>query len=81
MDFGNTFSSQIMSNSIDADFWLIVRLIFDGRRCITIGKYPKRLENLKRLEGYINFKFLAARLSSNARMKPAIVTARAVSFR
>lgn len=81
MDFGNTFSSQIMSNSIDADFWLIVRLIFDGRRCITIGKYPKRLENLKRLEGYINFKFLAAKLSSNARMKPAIVTARAVSFR
>ena len=81
MDFGNTFSSQIMSNSIDADFWLIVRLIFDGKRCITIGKYPKRLENLKRFERYINFKFLAARLSSNARMKPAIVTARAVSFR
>lgn len=32
MDFGNTFSSQIISNSIDADFWLMVRLIIDGRR-------------------------------------------------
>lgn len=81
MDFGNTFSSQIISNSIDADFWLMVRLIFDGRRCITIGKYPRRLENLKRLEGYMNFRFLAARLSSSARIKPVIVTARAVSFR
>lgn len=81
MDFGNTFSSQIMSSSIDADFWLIVRLIFGGRRCITVGKYPRRLENLKRFEGYLSFKFLATRLSSNARIKPVIVTARAVSFR
>lgn len=81
MDFGNTFSSQIISNSIDADFWLIVRPIVDGRRCITIGKYPRKLENLKRFEGYLNFKFLVARLSSNAKMKPVMVTARAVSFR
>lgn len=81
IDFGNTLSSQIISNSIDADFWLIVRLIVDGRRCITVGKYPRRLENLKRFEGYLNFKFLAARLSSNAKMKPVMVMARAVSFR
>lgn len=81
MDFGNTFSNQIMSSSIDVDFWLIVRFAIGGGWCIMIGKYPRRLQNLKRLEECFNFKLLVARLSSNARMKPIIVMARAVNFR
>lgn len=81
MSFGNTFSNQIMSSSIDADFWLIVRFVIGGTLYIMIGKYSRRLENLKRLEGCLNFRFLVARLSSNARVKPIIVTTRAVNFR
>ena len=45
------------------------------------GKYPRGLENLKRFEGYLNFRLLVARFISNARMKPVIVMARAVNFR
>lgn len=81
MDFGNKFSNQIMSSNIDANFWLIVGFAIGGRQCIMIGKYPRRLENLKRFEGYLNFRFLVARLCSNARMKSIIVTARVVNFR
>lgn len=32
MDFGSTFSSQVMSSNIDAIFWLIDKLIIGRRR-------------------------------------------------
>lgn len=45
------------------------------------GEIPKRLENVKKFEGYLNFKFCVAGLISNARIKPRMVTAKAVCFR
>ena len=32
--------------------------------CIIMEKYPRRLENLKKFEGYLNFKFCVVRLTS-----------------
>lgn len=32
MDFGRIFSSQIISRSVDADFWLISRFVLGIRR-------------------------------------------------
>lgn len=46
-----------------------------------VGKYPRRLENLNVLEGDLNFRLSAARLSSRARINPVKVTTRAVNFR
>lgn len=46
-----------------------------------VGKYPRRLENLNILEGDLNFRLSAARLSSSAKTNPVRVTNRAVSFR
>lgn len=46
-----------------------------------MGKYPRRFENLRWLEGVLNFKFCVARLSSRATMKPSRVTNMAVVFR
>lgn len=81
MDFGNTFSSQMRSNSVDADFWLIVRLASGRERWMIVGKYPRRLENLNMFEAGLSFRFLVTRLSSSARTKPVIVAIRAISFR
>lgn len=38
IDFGNTFSSQIMSRSIEATFWLMSRFINGWSRCMIVGK-------------------------------------------
>lgn len=38
MDFGKIFSSQIISSNIDADFWLISRLVLGIRRWTIMGK-------------------------------------------
>ena len=46
-----------------------------------MGKYPNRLENLKALDGYLNFRFWVVLLISSSRIKPRIVTARAIIFR
>lgn len=46
-----------------------------------MGKYPRRFENLRWLEGVLNFKFCVARLSSRATVKPSRVTNMAVVFR
>lgn len=81
MDLGRAFSIQVRSSSREAVFWLRVRFIRGMRRCITVGKYPSRLENLNRVEGCLNFRFCVARLRSMAIVKPRIVTARAVIFR
>ena len=32
MDFGRIFSSQVISSSVDADFWLISRFVLGIRR-------------------------------------------------
>ena len=40
-----------------------------------VGKYPKRLENLRVFEGWINFKFCVLRLILSANAKPRMVTA------
>lgn len=46
-----------------------------------VGKYPNRLENLKALDGYLNFRFWVVLLIYIARIKPRVVTARAIIFR
>lgn len=38
-------------------------------------------ENLNRLDGYLNFRPCIMRFSSSARMKPRMVTARAIILR
>ena len=35
----------------DADFWLIDKFMYGARRCIIVGKYPSKVENLKAFEG------------------------------
>lgn len=42
---------QIRSRREDADFWLIDRFMYGARRCIIVGKYPSKVENLKAFEG------------------------------
>lgn len=37
MVLGITFSSQMVSSSIDADFWLMLRLVDGKRRCMIVG--------------------------------------------
>lgn len=37
IDLGRMFSSQMESRSIDADFWLMVKLVLGVRRCIMVG--------------------------------------------
>lgn len=32
-------------------FWLIDRFMYGARRCIIVGKYPSKVENLKAFEG------------------------------
>ena len=54
--FGRIVSSQIKSSNDDADFWLIDRLWYVGRRCMMEGEYPSMLENLYVCEGYLNFR-------------------------
>uniref|UniRef100_A0A8B9Z0F2 NADH-ubiquinone oxidoreductase chain 6 n=1 Tax=Bos mutus grunniens TaxID=30521 RepID=A0A8B9Z0F2_BOSMU len=49
--FGRMASSQIRSRREDADFWLIDRFMYGARRCIIVGKYPSKVENLKAFEG------------------------------
>lgn len=78
---GKKISSQVRSSNREADFWPIVRLVSGGRRWMMVGKYPRRLENLNMLEGDLNFRLSAARLSSSAKTNPVRVTNRAVSFR
>ena len=46
-----------------------------------VGKYPRRLENLKMIEGCESLMICEARFSSSANVKPRSVTARAVNFR
>lgn len=46
-----------------------------------MGKYPSKVENLEKFDGYVCFRFCVWVLISNARMKPRVVIARAVSFR
>lgn len=46
-----------------------------------VGKYPRRLENLNRFDGYLSLRLCEVRFSSSARMKPRSVTVKAVSFR
>lgn len=46
-----------------------------------MGKYPRRLENLNRFDGYLSLRLCEVRFSSSARMNPRSVTERAVSFR
>lgn len=81
INFGNTFSNQIKSSSIVADFWLIIRLVRGFKRCIVSGKYPNIVENLNVAEGCLYFRLWVIWLSSRAIVKPIKVTARAVSFR
>lgn len=81
MDLGNDFSSQIMSNNVDANFWLVNKLILGIERWTIVGKYPNEFENLNGLEGYLSFRLCVEVLSSNARMYPNVVTTRAVIFR
>lgn len=78
---GSTFSNQIASSNVDAEFWLVYRPILGIRRCVVVGKYPNEFENLNRFEECLNFRFCAVRFSSSARMKPKIVTVRAVILR
>lgn len=47
---GTVFSIQIWSRRVVASFWLIRRFILGGRRCIVMGKYPSRVENLVECE-------------------------------
>lgn len=51
MVFGRMASSQIRSRREDADFWLIDKFMYGARRCIIVGKYPSKVENLKAFEG------------------------------
>ena len=51
MVFARMASSQIRSRREDADFWLIDKFMYGARRCIIVGKYPSRVENLKAFEG------------------------------
>lgn len=81
MDFGRMFSSHAESRREDASFWLAVRLRWGGSRCIIVGKYPRRVENLKLFVGCLYFRFWVLRVISNARVKPNMVTARAVILR
>ncbi len=74
-------SSQIRSSKEVASFWLINRSRCGGRRCMIVGKYPSKVENLKEFDGCVYFRFCVSRLISNAIMKPRVVIARAVSFR
>lgn len=51
MVFGRMASSQIRSRRENADFWLIDKFMYGARRCIIVGKYPSKVENLKAFEG------------------------------
>lgn len=46
-----------------------------------IGKYPRRLENLNRVDGCLSLRLCEVRFSSNAKINPKSVTVRAVNFR
>lgn len=81
MDFGNRYSSQIVSISVEASFWLAARFIVGTKRWIMVGKYPRRFENLDRFDACLNLRSSEVVLSSRASVKPSSVTVRAVSFR
>lgn len=51
MVFGRMASIQIRSRREDSDFLLIDRFMYGARRCIIVGKYPSKVENLKAFEG------------------------------
>lgn len=44
--FGRIVSVQVRSNKEVANFWLVVRVRWGSKRCIIVGKYPSRVENL-----------------------------------
>lgn len=46
-----------------------------------VGKYPRRFEKLNRFEGCLSFKLYVIKLSSSPKVKPKMVTIRAVVFR
>lgn len=46
-----------------------------------MGKYPSKLENLKAFEGWWNFRVWVMLLISRAKIKPRIITVRAIIFR
>lgn len=81
MDFGNTFSSQVESISVNASFWLVDRPMDGIKRWMMAGKYPRRLENLNKFDVYLNLSLCEVVVSSKATIKPRSVTTRAVSFR
>ena len=42
---------EVLVRREDADFWLIDKFMYGARRCIIVGKYPSKVENLKAFEG------------------------------
>lgn len=46
-----------------------------------VGKYPRRLENLRGARGCLNFRFCVEVLRSRAMVNPRMVTKRAVNFK
>ena len=77
---GVNFSSQVLSNSEEANFWLIIRFIFGISRWVTWGKYPSILENFMYFEVVLNLKYSDILLSSMAIINPEIVTINAASL-
>lgn len=58
-----TFSSQTRSSRRDADLGLADRFMNGCTWRTTVGKYPRRLENLNVVEGSLNFRFCLVMLS------------------
>lgn len=80
--FGPSFSSQVKSTIWLATSCPSVRVSFGNARCMIAGKKPSMLEKWWRVcFGAGLYCLLARCASSNAKIKPSAVTARAASFR
>lgn len=81
IDFGSAVSNQVRSSRWEAVFWPRIRFSRGRKRCMIVGKYPRRLENLKGARGCLNFRFCVKVARSRAIVKPRMVTERAAIFR